>query len=483
MPTSVRLRASSMKPLLVGRLAATLVLTTLASMAVGQAQQPLQPVPDPQAALAPLALSMIDGSYCAGVVVALVSASSPPKIYGWGETVRGNGKLPDGNTIFEIGSVTKVFTSLLLAELVVDKQVTLDTSVAKLLPLNTKIPTGKRAMTLLDLATHTSGLPPIPDNLAPADRDNPYADYSVKELFAFLAGAQLTHEPGAAYEYSNLGVGLLGQALAHRGGTDWATLVATRITRPLGMTATMVTLTEDARARFAQGYDGDGEPVKPWDLPTLAGAGALRSTALDLATFVKAELAASRDSKTPLAKAMALTQRPYRNLAADPAAGQMGLAWLIKPGDLISHEGQTGGFHSYVALRRARQVGVVVLASGGTEIVDELGAAAMAAVSGEVVPTSLNLPGPDKVVDEKTLASYVGEYVLTPTFAITISRVGPKLFGTGTGQPRFRLHAHSQRDFAVRVVAASLTFELAADGKVTGLVLHQGGIDQHAARK
>jgi serine-type D-Ala-D-Ala carboxypeptidase/endopeptidase len=457
-----------------------LAFATVACVAIAEAQP--KP-PEPRAALDPLVRSMIDGSYCAGVVVALISASEPTQILAWGETSRGNGKLPDGHTVFEIGSVSKVFTSLLLARLVVDKQVTLDTPVAHLLSPKTKLPSGKRAITLLDLATHTSGLPRMPDNFHPADPDNPYADYSVGQLFAFLATASLEGEPGAKYEYSNLGAGLLGQALARRGKADWAILVGANITQPLGMTSTMVALTNEARERLAQGYDCDGEPVKTWDLPTLAGAGALRSTALDMVTFVEAELAASRDPKSALAKAIALTQRPYRDLGAADGAGKIGLAWHIRPDGVLWHNGQTGGYHSYVAFRPTRRVGVVVLANGATAVADKLGAAAMAAASGDTVPATLDLTGPDNAVDEKTLESYLGAYPLTPTVTVTISRVGTKLYGVVTGQARVRLHATSQRDFVVRVVPASITFEVDAKGKVTGLILHQGGVDQHAPRK
>lgn len=448
-----------------------------------------EPGAEPRAALEPLARSLVDGQYCSGVVVALIPASGSPQILAWGETARGNGKLPDGNTVFEIGSVSKTFTSLVLAEAVIDKQVTLDTPVATLLP-KAKLPAGRRAITLLDLATHTSGLPRMPDNLHPADAENPYADYTEDQLFAFLGTATLGREPGAKYEYSNLGAALLGQALARRGKADWATLVATQITRPLAMTSTMVALTDDARARFAQGYDGDGEPAKPWDLPTFAGAGALRSTANDLVTFVKAELAASKRATSRLARAMALTQTPQRDLDDDPPPGagsprpgrKIGLAWHISPDGTIWHNGQTGGYHSYVAFRPSSQVGVVVLANGGAPVVDKLGNAALAAVAGEPVPATLDLPS-DRPVDDKTLESYVGSYALSPAFVITIARRGGKLYGQATGQPRIRLHATSARDFAILSASASITFEVDAGGKVTALVLHQGGIDRRAARQ
>jgi CubicO group peptidase (beta-lactamase class C family) len=440
-----------------------------------------EPARPPREALEPLAKSLIDGEYCAGLVVALIAPAQPPQIVAWGETARGNGKAPDGNTVFEIGSVTKVFTSLLLAGAVIDKQLTLETPVATLLP-KAKLPAGKRPITVLDLATHTSGLPRMPNNMHPADDQNPYADYTSEQLFAFLGDATLSREPGAGYEYSNLGAALLGQALAQRFKADWATMVSAQITVPLGMPSTMVALTDAARARFAQGYDADGEPAKPWDLPTFVGAGGLRSTATDLVAFVKAEIAAAHDPRSRLAKAMALTQKPERNIDAD-GKKRIGLGWHISPDGTIWHNGQTGGFHSFVGFLPSRQLGVVVLANGAALAIDKLGSAALDVLAGKAAPATLGLPPPDVAVDEKTLEGYVGTYPIAPIFVITISRSGGKLFGQATGQPRLRLHATSQRDFAVRIVPASVTFEVDAKGKVTGLVLHQNGRDQRAGRQ
>jgi len=249
------------------------------------------------------------------------------------------------------------------------------------------------------------------------------------------------------------------------------------------MTSTMVTLTPDAKARFAQAYDAEGEPVKPWDLPALAGAGALRSTVNDLMVFLRAELAAAREPKSRLAQAMALTQKPQRNLDADGTKGKIGLAWHIEPDGTLWHNGGTGGYHSFVAVDPKRQLAVVVLANGAAGQIDDLGNAAVNAAAGEPVPPSLNLPPADKAVDDKTLASYVGKYPLAPTFVVEISHSGGKLYAQATGQPRIRLHATSTRDFAIHIVPASLTFEVDAKGKVTGLVLHQGGQDQRAPRQ
>lgn len=461
---------------------AALVAVTAAVYPSAEAEpEPQARSPDPHAVIDPLARGLVASQQSSGLVIALVSEAGPPQIFAWGETARGNGKLPDGNTVFEIGSVTKVFTSLLLAELVVDNQLALDTPVATLLP-DTKLPTGKRGITVLDLATHTSGLPRMPNNLHPVDGHTPYADYTVTDLFGFVATATLAHEPGTSFEYSNVGAALLGEALAKHGRAPWDRLIATRISGPLAMRSTMVTLSGDAQARLAQGYDVSGAPSAPWEMPAFVGAGALCSTAADMAVFVKAELAASHRPTSRLARAMALTQAPQRNIG-DGSVGKIGLGWHIKPDGVRWHNGQTGTFHSYVAFQPARGLGVVVLANGASTYFDDLGEAATAAVLGQPIPAMFKLPVPDVPVDSKILDSYVGAYELKPSFVITISRDGQGLSAQATGQPPFRMHATSAREFAVYVLRASLSFEVDAQGKVTATVLHQGGKDQRAIRR
>ena len=462
-----------MRHLLVAGLALA-VLAAAPAPAAGDA-----PAPDPRAALDPHARQLVDGEWCAGLVVGLVDADGGTRVLAWGETTRGGGQAPDGDTVFEIGSATKVFTSLLLADLVARKQVKLDTPVARLLPARVKLPRGKRAITLLDLATHTSGLPRMPDNFTPADLANPYADYTVDQLHAFLAGATLARQPGEAYEYSNLGAGLLGHALALRAKQPYEALVTERITAPLGMKDTAITLSDGMRARLAQGYDGDGEPARPWDLPTLAGAGALRSTANDLLRFLAVNLGHARPPGGALGRALALAQTPRRD--ADRPGERIGLGWHLHADGAVWHNGQTGGYHSYLAFHPARRVGVVVLASGGGQAIDDFGAAALAAAAGDEAPV-LVLPA-SVAVPEKTLATYVGEYELAPGFAIAVTRAGGRLYGQATGQPRFRLFARSPTAFALRVVEAEITFEIDGKGRVTGLVLHQNGMDLPGRRK
>src|SRR6266566_3001093 len=203
--------------------------------------------------------------------------------------------------------IRKVFTASALADMVARGEVKLDDPVANYLPRAVRMPVRVRPITLLDLATQSSGLPRLPDNFAPRDSSNPYADYSVQQLYEFLSRYQLPRDPGASYEYSNLGVGLLGHALALRAGMSYEQLVTRRILTHLGMRETAITLTPAMRARLAPGHDVGGNVVPNWDLPTLAGAGALRSTARDMLTFLAANL---DTSATPMARGLRQTHEP-----------------------------------------------------------------------------------------------------------------------------------------------------------------------------
>jgi CubicO group peptidase (beta-lactamase class C family) len=225
-----------------------------------------------------------------GIVVG-IGEPNGRRVVAYGNLANGDPRPLDGDTIFEIGSVTKVFTSLLLADMVNRKEVALDDPAAKYVPGNVRMPerSGK-AITLHDLCTHTSGLPRIPSNFKPQDPHNPYADYSVDDLYQFLSGYTLPRDPGSEFEYSNLGGGLLGHVLAYRAGTDYVSLIRTRITEPLGMLDTGIALSSSMQQRMATGHSGMLAPTANWDLPTLAGAGALRSSANDMLTFLEALL-------------------------------------------------------------------------------------------------------------------------------------------------------------------------------------------------
>jgi CubicO group peptidase (beta-lactamase class C family) len=398
----------------------------------------------------------------------------------YGTLNQGDARPLNGDTIFEIGSATKVFTSLLLADMVQRGEVALADPVAKYLPAEVKVPErGGRAITLVDLSTHTSGLPTMPTNFNPKDPANPYADYTVDQLYQFLSSYQLTRDIGSKFEYSNLGVGLLGQALARRAGMDYEALVRSRITIPLGMSSTGITLSPEMKARLALGHNDKLVTVPNWDLPALAGAGALRSSANDMLTFLAANLGYV---KSPLAPAMAAMLSVRRPTGA-PELGEIGLGWLItKPSEdeIVWHNGGTGGYRSYIGYDAKTRVGIVVLSNTFTLAgIDDIGMHLLDSHA----PL---LPAPKEhkeiTVDARIFDGYVGQYQLAPNFILTITREGDQLFAQATGQGKAQIYPESEREFFYKVVDAQITFETDAKKRATGLTLHQNGANMPAKR-
>lgn len=216
---------------------------------------------------------------------------------------------PDEDTIFEIGSITKVITTLLLAEMVKRGEVALDEPVQKYLPGNVQAPKWRdQEITLFHLATHTSSLPRLPTNFwnTVKDRDNPYANYQASDLYEFLSGYRLKRPIGSRVEYSNLGMGLLGHVLGLAAGKSYEELASERVLRPLGMNDTSIALRPEQQGRLAPGHAANGKLAAPWDIPALAGCGAMRSTARDLLRFAAASMNAEA---SPLADAVELCQR------------------------------------------------------------------------------------------------------------------------------------------------------------------------------
>jgi CubicO group peptidase (beta-lactamase class C family) len=225
-------------------------------------------------------------------------------VFGYGQLTRDRDATPDEHTVFEIGSITKVFTANLLADMVARGEVKLDDPVRKYLPPSVRVPTwGGEEITLLHLATHTASLPRMPGNWEATVKDqaNPYADYTVEHLYQYLGSCRLRWPLGTRADYSNLGVGLLGHALALAAGRPYEELLLERVARPLGLNDTSITLSEDQRRRLAPGHAEDGKPTANWDIPTLAGAGALRSSVSEMLSYLDANL---RPDATPLKTAL-----------------------------------------------------------------------------------------------------------------------------------------------------------------------------------
>ena len=331
---------------------------------------PQQPFP-PDSSLRNTLQQLVQAGRTAGVVVGLLEADGTRRIVAAGSPGPGAPPL-DGESVFEIGSITKTFTGTLLADMVRRGEVSLTDPVGALLPATVRVPERNgKTITLLDLTTHHSGLPRMPFNFAPADATNPYADYSEQQLYDFLSTFVLPRDPGAAGLYSNVGAGLLGHALARRAGTSYEALVTSRILLPLGMRHSGITLTPWMREHLARGHSARGDTVPLWDLPTLAGAGALRATTDDMLRYAAAAVAAT-DTGIVAALQEALTPRRAFGTSGD----SIGLGWITsRRGErrIIWHNGGTGGYRTFLGIDRAARRAVVVLTNTGGTGLDDLG--------------------------------------------------------------------------------------------------------------
>ncbi|HET6631207.1 MAG TPA: serine hydrolase [Rhodanobacteraceae bacterium] len=444
------------------------VLACFAMLPMATAPAAATPTP----LLSPRVDKAIEARIAAGEYPALVVAvidGERSHVYGFGTLA--NGAAPDGDTVFEIGSLTKTFTATLLAQALTAGPLTLDTPVAKLLPGFT-IPArdGKR-ITLGELATQFSGLPRLPGNLRPADPHDPYADYDAADLKSFLAGYTLSRDPGAKYEYSNLGFGLLGYALAQHAGTTYGDLLQTRILKPLGMHSSGIALDAAMRSHLAPGQDSQGQPAGTWSFGALAGCGAIKSSGSDMLRYLRANMRAD----AALHAAMALAQQPRRDLGQGE---RIGLAWMTRHtphGDIVWHNGMTGGYASFMGFSGDGQRGVVVLTSTQRSV-DDIGFAML-------LPDSPLAAAQTQVkMDAQQLDAYVGQYRLSPRFVLKVFRGDDQLYAQATGQGAFPIFPSARDAFFAKVAAIRIDFQRGDDGKVASLVLHQNGHDSPAPK-
>jgi CubicO group peptidase (beta-lactamase class C family) len=310
-------------------------------------------------------------------VVVGVLEGDKEHVFGFGKW---DGKAPDRGSVYEIGSVTKAFTGILLADRVKAGVVKFDDPVQKHLPDGWTLPRrDDRDITLLHLATHTSGLPRMPNGSLAVmllHPKTPFAHMDEAMLKKGLPDTKFQHAIAAHHEYSNLGVGLLGHALAHASKADsYESLLRERVLHPLGLNDTGITLTEGQQKRLIPGHDSKGEPIPNWDFATLGACGALRSTVGDLLQFVKV----NADPSGPMRDALLMAQENWRDVR--PGAEECGLCWVRFPGPKkepprIWHNGQTGGYHAFVGFVPGRG-GVAVLCNVATSKVDDVGMAVL----------------------------------------------------------------------------------------------------------
>jgi D-alanyl-D-alanine-carboxypeptidase/D-alanyl-D-alanine-endopeptidase len=276
----------------------------------------------------------------------------------------------DGDSVFELGSITKIFTSLVLADAVQRGELSLSDRIDKFLPIQLSQVRG-RSITMLDLAMHTSGLPRDPPNKDPKYPSDVYGHYSVEQLYQFLSTFTARWSPGERYEYSNLGGALLGHVLSRMAGTDYESLALARVARPLGMASTRIALSEDMRSRLAPGHSRELTPVASSIIPALPGVGAMRSTANDLLTLLAAHLGYV---DTPLARAMTMMTAHRRE--TNVADLDVAMAWHIVKADgeeVVWQDGVGGGYRSFIGFNREYRTGAVVLTNSNVPVTDDLG--------------------------------------------------------------------------------------------------------------
>ncbi|MGD0519369.1 MAG: serine hydrolase domain-containing protein, partial [Thermoguttaceae bacterium] len=355
----------------------------------------------------------------AGIVVGIVDEHGS-SIISYGKLDNGTDQEVNGDTLFEIASVTKTFTALLLQDMIERGEMKLDDPVAKYLPKSVTIPSRNgKEITLLQLATHRSGLPRFPDNglLTPLGDVNS-ADYTVEMLYDFLSGYKLTRDPGAKFDYSDLAMGLLGHVIALKAGTDYESLVVDRICRPLEMDSTRITLTPELKSRFATGHNQLGYVASNLDCGVLMAAGGLRSTVNDMLKYVSANLGLTRSTLTPLMeKTHAIHFQSDTPCGYVSTGGSIGLAWFVlsdpQGSEIVRHGGASCGYKTFVGFDLTRRRGVVVLSNSQDSFgIEPLGMLLLQSQwQSERRPKETKISSP--VYD-----SLVGQYQLSPDFAL-----------------------------------------------------------------
>ncbi len=372
------------------------------------------------------------------------------------------------NSLFEIGSISKTFTSMALADMVNEGKVKLTDPISKYLPESVKIPQkGDKPITLLSLTTHNSGLPRLPSNLDVSDTTNPYADYGSELLYEFLNQHQLSRSVGEKREYSNLGVGLLGHILGIADGEDYEQVIQNRVLTPLTLKQTFLHVPDTMLNEFVDGHDHNLKQAAHWDFKALAGAGAIRSSLHDMMIYLEANLQADANNK-----ALSLShnaQVDFGNPKTD-----IGLGWLIsktEEGNFLWHNGGTAGFRTFIGFDKEAQKGIVLLANSFYEL-DDFGRAYLANKLDEMVDELKQQP---VVVDVNKLDKLVGIYALTPSFKLTVTQKKGSLFVQATGQGDFQVFPKSATEFYYKVVKATIIFKHNKKGELESLTLFQNG--------
>ncbi len=406
----------------------------------------------------------IDAEETPGIAVA-IHQDGKTIYYAYGYADLANQRKVDSKTLFEIGSITKTFTTVMAAQLAEEGKLSLDDPIQKFLPQGVTAPTrAEKVITFADLASARSGLPRMPENFHPADESNPYIDYTEAMLFSFLSGYSLTRDIGSQYEYSNLGMGLLGVLVGRIESKAYREAVSTRILTPLKMKSTFMNTPGRTDKNAAVGYSGK-QAAKAWtwtDQSSLQGAGGLLSNAEDMMTYLLANLSPGTDN---LGRAMTTSHQPRMDIGRNNM--KIGLGWHIR-NKIVWHNGGTGGFRSFAGFDPEKKLAVVILTNSTTSA-DDLGF--------HLLDETIPLKKIRKPVNVPTavLQSYVGKYEITPGFQIEVTLEKDQLSIQATNQPKAEIFAESDVKFYLKIVEAQIEFMKNTQGEIEKLVLYQNG--------
>lgn len=409
-----------------------------------------------------------------GAVIA-VSRPTGRSLIAYGPTDQRRARRLDADSIFEIASLSKVFTALVLADFVVRGEAKLEDPLAGYVPQGVKVPDfDGRPITLADLATHTSGLPLRPGNIQGApDAPNKYAGYSFAQLYADLPNHTLARPPGSAFVYSNLGVALLGQGLARKAGEPFPQVLRERVTGPLGLADTQFGEAAASAARRAQGHDLDLKPVGTSDDGVLAPAGGLRSTPNDLLRLLELFVSGKGPGELPAAARLMLqADRP-----GDDAQTRMALGWrkTTTHGETYYWSNGSGdGARAFMGFNPARGIAVVAIADTASGAgLDDIGRRVLA--PGQAVDLKAIRRPREVAIPDAALDRALGAYEYAPDDRLEITRGATGLIVT-SGANQLVLAPQSATRFFSKY-GGDLVFEFPGAGSAPSrtLVLHQDG--------
>jgi D-alanyl-D-alanine-carboxypeptidase/D-alanyl-D-alanine-endopeptidase len=408
-----------------------------------------------------------------GIVVGVIGPEGR-RIISAGQRSADDPRALNGDTVFETGSITKAFTALLLAEMAEKNELALNDPVAKYLPAGFRMPTRHgQTISLLDLATHTSGLPFMPNESTTST--NSEADkYSVANLRRFIENCELRSDIGQKWEYSNIGYWLLSEALAGRAGVDYETLLQKRVIAPLSLTNTAFVLSPKMKTNFATGHNAVLQPSPAIStLPTysvMPAAGGLYSTVNDLLKLLAVAMDYDRSS---LDSAMRLTWNTHRPMTRN--GFEQALAWTVIRDQndlLLVQDGGTFGYASSIAWDPARRTGVVVLSNQVANVGD---------IARHLLRPKFPLEKPtatkrtEVTLDPAMLSTYVGNYEAVEEGIFKIVRESDSLAIRSPaewGLPKFRLHPENRQDFFVAELPMRIAFEFESNGSVNKMLVY-----------